>query len=285
MEHILSELNNGDSSRPLGCRIGELFNEIGVAIRERLEIPQAPFSAEFTCQFAFSKSEVDETGLNEGKKPELALVEHRSLLRDPHLSWRNVKVPVVFFHGDRETVLKRLLSSAVHIWSIQGYGRRFVMGIGFYKDEFELTCFNPLGIIHSEASCISDAMNLARLILGLLFVSADDLGYDASVLFDDEHSTIVNQKIYYREFVDDAGRLFDSLATSCVFAKRSGELYAIKDAWLYKEENDVVPFEAQILSQINDVENVPRLVDHERLKTRDGTEDSTDLFWNTDGFL
>ncbi|KAL5525039.1 hypothetical protein ACEPAF_8908 [Sanghuangporus sanghuang] len=49
MEHILSELNNGDSSRPLGCRIGELFNEIGVAIRERLEIPQAPFSAEFTC--------------------------------------------------------------------------------------------------------------------------------------------------------------------------------------------------------------------------------------------
>ncbi|KAL5498153.1 hypothetical protein ACEPAH_2283 [Sanghuangporus vaninii] len=284
MERILSELNNGDSPHPLGCRIGELLNEIGTAVRERSEIPQDPFSTGFTCQFAFSKSEVYETGLNEGKKPELVLVEHRSLLRGPRLSWRSVKVPVVFFHGDKETVLRKLLSSAVHIWSIQGYGRRFVMDIGFCKDVFELTCYNPSGITHSEASCISDAMNLARLILGLLFVSADDLGYDTSVLFNDEHSTIVNQKKYYREFVDDAGRLFGSLATSCVFVKRSGELYVVKDAWLYKEENDIVPFEAQILSQINGAENVPRLVDHERLKTRDGTEDSTDLFWNTDGF-
>ncbi|KAL5478730.1 hypothetical protein ACEPAI_2007 [Sanghuangporus weigelae] len=284
MERILSELKNEESLLPLGCRIGELFNEIGVAIRERLEIPQAPFSAEFTCQFAFSEPEVDEVGLNEGKKPELALVDHLSLLPGGSLSWRNIKVPVVFFHGHKETVMRKLLSAAVHIWSIQGYGRRFVMGVGFYKDGFELTCFNPSGIIHSEASCISDAMNLARLILGLLFVSADDLGYDASVLFDDEHSTIVNQKKYYRKLVDGAGRLFGSSATSCVFAECSGELYAIKDAWLYYDKKDDVPSEAQILSQINDVENVPRLVDHERLKTRDGTEDSTDLFGNTDGF-
>ncbi|KAL5525037.1 hypothetical protein ACEPAF_8906 [Sanghuangporus sanghuang] len=282
MERILSELNNGDSPRPLGCRIGELFNEIGTAVRERLEIPQDRFSAEFTCQFAFHEHKLDSTGMNEGEKPELVLVEHHSLLPSVLLSWKHVKVPVVFFHGDEQTVLRKLLSSAIHIWSIQGYRRRFVMEVAFYEDYFELICFNPSGIIHSKNSCISDAMNLARLVLGLLFMSPEDLGYDPSVLFDEEHSTLVNQKKYSRKVVCGLTSHFNISATTCVIAERSGELYTIKDVWLDGEENDDGPFEVQILRRISDVENVPRLVDHERVKTRHGAEDSTNPFGKTD---
>ncbi|KAL5478729.1 hypothetical protein ACEPAI_2006 [Sanghuangporus weigelae] len=281
-EHFLSEINNGDSSRPLGCRIGELFNEIGTAVRERLEIPQDPFPAEFTCQFAFCEHKLDSTGMSEGEKPELVLVEHHYLLPSVLLSWKYVMVPVVFFHGDEQTVLRKLLSSAIHTWSVQGYRRRFVMGVAFYEDYFELICFNPSGIIHSENSCISDAMNLARLVLGLLFVNSEDLGYDPSVLCDEEHSTLVNQKRYSRKVVCGLISHFNISATTCVIAERSGQLCTIKDVWLDSEENDDGPFEVQILRRISDVENVSRLVDHERVKTRHGAEDSTNPFWVTD---
>ncbi|KAL5520557.1 hypothetical protein ACEPAG_9781 [Sanghuangporus baumii] len=282
MERILSELKNGEPSRPLGCRIGDLFNEIGTAVRERLEIPHDPFSAEFTCQFAFYEHKLDSSGMNEGEKPELVLVEHHSLLPGALLSWKYVKVPVVFFHGDEQTVLRKLLSSAIHIWSVQGYRRRFVMGIAFYEGDFGLICFNPSGIIHSESFCVSNAMNLARLVLGLLFINSEDLGYDPSVLCDEDHSTLANQKKYSRKVVCGLTSPFSISATTCVIAERSGELYTIKDVWLDSEENDDGPFEVQILRRISDVENVPRLVDHERVKTRHGAEDSTNPFWVND---
>ncbi|KAL5501214.1 hypothetical protein ACEPAH_9601 [Sanghuangporus vaninii] len=283
-ERFLNELVSRDSQRPLGCRIGELFNEIGAAVRERLDIPQNPFSAEFTCQFAFSESSTDVSRVKQTNRPELVLVEHHSLFPGGLLSWKTVKVPVVFARDveDSDTVLKRLLSSAVHIWSNQGYRRRFVMGIGIYNEHFELTCFNRSGIMFSEDHLNSQTMNLARLILGLLFSDAEYLGYDPSVLFDEERSTLVNRKTYSRKvFCGTGGRLFSSDST-CTLAVHSGELYAIKDVWLDYEEGIDGPPEVQILRMISDVENVARLVDHEQLKTRNGSDDSTNPFWEGD---
>ncbi|KAL5521883.1 hypothetical protein ACEPAF_1727 [Sanghuangporus sanghuang] len=283
-ERFLNELASRDSQRPLGCRIGELFNEIGTAVRERLGIPQNPFSAEFTCQFAFPESREDVSRVKQTKRPELALVEHHSLFHGGLLSWKTVKVPVVFAQdvGGSDTVLKKLLSSAVHIWSNQGYRRRFVMGIGIYDKHFELTCFNRSGIMFSEDHFNSHTMNLARLIFGLLFSDAEYLGYDPSVLFDRERSTLVNQKTYSRKvFCGTGGCLFGSDA-ACTLAVRSGELYAIKDVWLDYEESIDGPPEVQILRMISDVENVARLVDHEQLKARNGSDDSTNPFWEGD---
>ncbi|KAL5513892.1 hypothetical protein ACEPAG_2653 [Sanghuangporus baumii] len=282
-ERFLNELASRDSQRPLGCRIGELFNEIGTAVRERLGIPQNPFSADFTCQFAFSEPGMDVSGVKQAGRPELVLVEHHSLFRGGILSWQTIKVPVVFAQDEEEdeTVLK-LLSSAVHIWSNQGYRRRFVMGIGIYNKRFELICFNRSGIVFSEDHSNSQTMNLARLILGLLFSDAECLGYDPSVLFDMERSTLVNQKTYFRKVsCGTGGRLFSS-DTTCILAVRSGELYAIKDVWLDYEQSIDGPPEVQILRMISDVENVTRLVEHEQLKTRYGSDDSTDPFWETD---
>ncbi|KAL5513881.1 hypothetical protein ACEPAG_2642 [Sanghuangporus baumii] len=272
-QSILYELSTNSASSSLECRMGTLLDEIGAAIGERLGIPRMDMSGEFTCQFSFSSVGDNRSVSNADKPPELALTVHEFIRVDRQFGWGLVIVPVLFRRDqdDFNWTSHKLLAFARHIWE-HTYSRRFVIGIAFGKADFHVMIFGQSGVMISREYGISDVSDFARLIVGLLFANEEELGYDSSM---NGLEILVNGNGYTPSQVCGRQELaFEGI--TCVLAKRCEDMYAVKDVWL--EEGILKPREVDILERISDIENVPRIVEYELLKTSDGAVDSTDFF-------
>ncbi|KAL5480603.1 hypothetical protein ACEPAI_1874 [Sanghuangporus weigelae] len=274
-QSILDELSTDSASSSLECRMGKLLDEIGAAIGKRLGIPRVDMSGEFTCQFSFSSDGDNRSVSNADKPSELALTVHEFIRVDRQHGWGLVIVPMLFRRDrdidDFDWTSYKLLAFARHIWE-HTYSRRFVIGIAFGKDDFRLMIFGQSGVMFSRNYDISGVSDFARLVVGLLFANEEELGYDSSM---NGLEILVNGNEYTPRNVCGRQELTFEGST-CVLAKRFEDMYAIKDVWL--EEGILKPCEVNILERISDIENVPRIVEYELLKTRDGAVDSTDFF-------
>jgi Fungal protein kinase len=106
------------------------------------------------------------------------------------------------------------------------------------------------------------ALDLLRIVVGLMFGSDELIGYDKSMhrgpdgsiksiaVGKDEAEYTVLEPIFLSETV--RGR-----ATQCWRVRRDGKEYVLKDSWCHRSWKS----EATILTKLVDMEGVPQLID------------------------
>jgi Fungal protein kinase len=153
--------------------------------------------------------------------------------------------------------------------------RRFTVSLAFSKDCFQFVTCDRAGVVTSTRVNIDDgALNLLRIVAGLMFGSDELIGYDKSmhrgpdgsiksITVGKEAEYTVIEPIFSSETV--RGR-----ATRCWRVRRDGKQYVLKDSWCHRNRKS----EAIILEKLVDMEGVPHLINSDDVMAH-GQIDST----------
>ncbi|KAI1825468.1 hypothetical protein F4861DRAFT_537932 [Xylaria intraflava] len=158
--------------------------------------------------------------------------------------------------------------------------RRFVLGFTICGSLMRVFEFDRVGAIASESFDInSDGLRFVYTVLGFLWMSREQLGFDPTIIStsDEKYIVIERNGVHERLIIDRMMRPAGCIvgrATTCWKAHRQGELQTplvIKDSWQYPEREE----EGELLRKATDrgVINVARYYHHETVRVLDTDDD------------
>ncbi|KAM0286950.1 hypothetical protein ACHAQH_000634 [Verticillium albo-atrum] len=158
--------------------------------------------------------------------------------------------------------------------------RRFVLGFTICGSLMRVWVFDRLGGIASEQFDINkDGLQFVSTILGFLWMSEDELGFDPTVMIENTERFIeikrhgLTERIIIDEVMQRA-RCIAGRATTCWKAHPKGRpevLLVIKDSWSYPERDEEGDMVREVTSK--GVVNVARYYFHETVQIRGMDDD------------
>ncbi|KAL2168265.1 hypothetical protein VTG60DRAFT_233 [Thermothelomyces hinnuleus] len=158
--------------------------------------------------------------------------------------------------------------------------RRFVLGFTLYRSLMRIWVFDRLGGIASEQFDINkDGLRFVSTILGFLWMSEEELGFDPTIMMAKGQRFIeIQQDGTTKRLILDGlmkrARYIAGRATTCWKAHREEDpraLFVVKDSWQYLERDD----KGRLLREATSkgVVHVAQYYHHETVRVRD-TDDN-----------
>ncbi|KAH8109274.1 kinase-like domain-containing protein, partial [Phellopilus nigrolimitatus] len=143
--------------------------------------------------------------------------------------------------------------------------RRFVLGMAIFRDYVTFHYFDRAGVIASDTFNIHEhPEKFLRIVIGFLFSSKTELGYDNSIVVENGSLFItVKDKKFRLEQHIYAEPCIRGRGTACYLASLDGKQYVIKDSWV--DDNRQSP-EQQILKHLHGVAGVPTIAAYDAVK-------------------
>ena len=218
------------------------------------------------------------------RKPDLILLEGRD---DGPVTWKNLKALGEFTHSTlaaNKTLIKTLNTKAYLLLSSQPW-RRYVLAISFADFHMRVHFYDRSGAqVSSTLNFHRDFQRVAEIIHAFTYANRDLLGYDPTI--DICRPSSISKQLNFHNFigtvVSDSGEIYNILSllsSSCGFIGRGtacwhvrpvdtglgeahegrldGNDYVLKDNWV---DEELVNYEASILSQIAGIKGVPVLL-------------------------
>jgi hypothetical protein len=195
--------------------------------------------------------------------------------------WSHILVPGELKSNPREdnhsSTWLDLVRYVREIFSAQDT-RRFVLGFTICGSMMRLWEFDRLGAVGSTPFDINkDGKMFVSVMLGYLWMSEEELGFDPTVVEDDGRYTCIwrggqTERVYLEELINRR-RSVAGRATTCWRGSLEDEdgRVVIKDSWEYEER----PEEGLLLKEATEagVENVARYYHHETVRTGSEVDD------------
>ncbi|KAF2174644.1 hypothetical protein K469DRAFT_648111 [Zopfia rhizophila CBS 207.26] len=196
--------------------------------------------------------------------------------------WSHILIPGELKSNPREdnysSTWLDLLRYAREIFSAQNT-RRFVLGFTLCGSTMRLWEFDRLGVVGSTPFDVNkDGQMFVSAILGYLWMSEEELGFDSTIVDDGGRYTQIQrggrmERLYLEELIKRQ-RSVAGRATTCwrgSLEDRSEGGFVIKDSWEFEER----PEEGFLLKEATEagVKNVARYYHHETVHTGDKVDD------------
>ncbi|CAG7957260.1 unnamed protein product [Penicillium salamii] len=220
------------------------------------------------------------------RKLDIGFVNDTSAGKDTRCQWSQILVPgELKSNPAADTASKAWLDLGRYAREVLAAQdtRRFVLGFTICGSFMRIWAFDRLGGVASERFDINeDGLQFVSTILGFLWMSEEDCGFDPTIITKDGQRTIeIEQNGQTERLVLErlmtrapciAGR-----ATTCWKAHREedpGTPLVVKDSWQYTERDE----EGELLEEATErgVINVARYYHHATVRTRGKTDDVRD---------
>ncbi|KAH8113473.1 hypothetical protein DFH11DRAFT_1510273 [Phellopilus nigrolimitatus] len=248
-------------------QIADYMNKMGDKIRGLYSIPSNEDSHVFSARFR--NKQPANPPVSCVRKPDICVLNSAiSDLPDGKVNWEHLRAvvehkeslnPVAF-----QAAYEELLNYARLIFASQP-NRRFVLGMAILGDYATFFYFDRAGVISSDRFHIHEnPEKFLRVIVGFLFASNTDLGYDPTIFLKDGKGFItVKGKKYEIERIIYVESSLRGRGTVCYLAILDGKKYVIKDSWVDISRQSP---EHQILKQLRGVAGVPTIAAYEVVK-------------------
>ncbi|KAH8109305.1 hypothetical protein DFH11DRAFT_1881400 [Phellopilus nigrolimitatus] len=248
-------------------QIADYMNKMGDKIRGLYSIPSNEDSHVFSARFR--NKQPANPPVSCVRKPDICVLNSAiSDLPDGKVNWEHLRAvvehkeslnPVAF-----QAAYEELLNYARLIFASQP-NRRFVLGMAILGDYATFFYFDRAGVISSDRFHIHEnPEKFLRVIVGFLFASNTDLGYDPTIVLKDGKGFVtVKDKKYEIERIIYVESSLRGRGTVCYLAILDGKKYVIKDSWVDISRQSP---EHQILKQLRGVAGVPTIAAYEVVK-------------------
>ena len=196
------------------------------------------------------------------RKPDIILLDHHHPM---NVTWRNVRAVTEVTCSKAEIPgIVNTVNDKTLIMFMTQFNRTFVPIISIWNDKFRLTVTDRQGQVRSIQYSLSgphqnQALQLVRLIAALCFAAPDAIGYDSTIIADqnDELTGIVCGDVTYAIVASlFAVQSLVGRATHVFLVKHQDTQYILKDSWI---EGSQKYSELDHLHRIRGVEGVPSL--------------------------
>lgn len=208
------------------------------------------------------------------RKMDVGFVDHRHADANARYRWSDILIPGELKSNPLDDRASKawldLGRYAREVFAAQP-SRRFVLGFTLCGSHMRLWEFDRLGGIASESFIINeDGLQLVSAVLGLLWMNEEQLGFDPTIVTEDDKQFIDIERngCSERLIIDEVIKWTPCIAgraTTCWKAHREGDKsnksVVIKDSWPYLERDE----EGELVREATEkgVVNVARYYHHE----------------------
>ena len=133
-------------------------------------------------------------------------------------------------------------------------------------------------MVHSEGFDVNNKSELfLQIMMGLLFASNEDIGYDPTMYLDEQNVWHIRMKEKDYKFVKQvwSSDMIQGHGTWCWIVECDGKRFVMKDSWILASRS---PTEVEFFEHTNklEIKHLARMVYYENVEVREGVLDTTD---------